>query len=273
MAPRKGKAYRPTVERERLDRRVLELREAGLSYNQIIGQIKLEDNIVLRKSHIYGWVKGKHRPFGYVTAFDPTPCPELAYVIGVKLGDASMSVNKHYSYMIKLRVIDREFAEEFSRCLSVILGRAPPRVKWNPKNSLWETQASSLLLRHFLLRPLENLKPTIEHCRKCKAAFLRGFLDSEGGVSGDTIAIGNTNKETLCYVQSLLEKAFKIDTRGPYLGTRKGRKVMIKGKWYQANKDCFSVAIKRVGLEKFAQSIGFIVLRKKLRLDSLIADG
>ena len=47
-----GYKLRPTVERERLYRLVLELRKEGLSYNQIIAGVKAEHGVTLRKSHM-----------------------------------------------------------------------------------------------------------------------------------------------------------------------------------------------------------------------------
>jgi DNA endonuclease len=142
VGSRKGVKKRPTTERDQLYHRVLNLRKDGLSYNQIIRRIEAENGAILRKSHISGWINGKHKPFGYVTAFDATPCVELAYVIGVSLGDGStISGKRNYSHKIKLRVIDKEFAEEFARCLGVLLRRTPPRVKWREKTHSWYTES------------------------------------------------------------------------------------------------------------------------------------
>jgi intein-encoded DNA endonuclease-like protein len=156
-------------------------------------------------------VNGRHNPFGYVRAFDPTPRVELAYVIGVMLGDASMSTNRSYSHMIKLRVIDREFAGEFARCLGALLGRVPPRVKWRERTHPWYTQVSSLLLQKFLRQSLKSLMPSIQHCQACKAAFLRGFFDSEGSISARNLTVYNGDLEKLEYVCRLLG-SMRIET-------------------------------------------------------------
>src|SRR5205814_3840091 len=92
-----GVGLRPTLEREKLYHLVLELRKEGLSYNQIIRRIQADHGVALRKSHLSDWISGKHKPFGYVRALNDTPSPELGYVIGVKMGDASMSVS-NYNY-------------------------------------------------------------------------------------------------------------------------------------------------------------------------------
>lgn len=51
------------------------------------------------------------------------PSLKLAYVIGVMFGDGSVSFRKSgrsYKYRIRLKVVDREFAEEFKRCLEAL---------------------------------------------------------------------------------------------------------------------------------------------------------
>ncbi len=136
MGSKLGIRKRPTVEREELYRLVLNLRREGLSYGAIIRRVETERGVRLGKSHVSDWVTGKHKPFGYVRTFDSKPCTELAYVIGVSLGDGSTSSNRKHSHMIKLRVIDKEFAEEFARCLGVLLNRPPPLVKWREEDSL-----------------------------------------------------------------------------------------------------------------------------------------
>lgn len=81
---KRGGRLRPTKEREGLHRAVLALRKDGLCYSEITRKVEEEHGATLHKSHISGWVNPEHQPFGYVTVFDAKPCPELAYVIGVK---------------------------------------------------------------------------------------------------------------------------------------------------------------------------------------------
>jgi len=65
---------------------------------------------------VKAWTEDAVSPYGRVHRFDGTPSPELAYVLGVKLGDATQSKGTwQHSYMIKLLVVDKSFAEEFSR--------------------------------------------------------------------------------------------------------------------------------------------------------------
>jgi DNA endonuclease len=269
VGARFGAKLRPTIEREKLYRIVLELRKEGLSYDQIIRRIEAEHGIALRKSHLSGWISGKHKPFGYVRAFDATPRAELAYVIGVSLGDASTSSNRRHSHKIKLRVIDREFALEFARCLGVLLCRSPPLVKWRDKTRSWYTEVSSLLLQNFLRLELKNLIPTISHCDCCKAAFLRGFFDSEGSVSARTLTASNENLELLRLVCELLQ-SLGVETTGTHLATKGGRTVMIKGKFYRQNEDLHYLRVRAKSLERFQAMVGFSISRKSAVLSLAI---
>jgi intein-encoded DNA endonuclease-like protein len=264
---RRGTGYklRPTVEREKLYLFVLELRKEGLSYNQIIRKIEADHGITLRKSHISGWINNKHKPFGYVRGFDATPTTELAYVIGVSLGDGSTSSNRSYSHKIKLRVIDKEFAVEFARCLGVVLRRSPPLVKWREKTHSWYTEVSSLLLQKLVRAELKELMPIISHCVACKAAFLRGFFDSEASMSGRTLTASNEDLSLLRYVCELLQ-SLGVETTGPYLATKGGRTVMIKGKFYRQNEDLHYLRVGAKSLEKFQTVVGFSILRKSAAL-------
>ena len=270
MGSRPGIRKRPTIEREKLYRLVLELRKQGLSYNGIIKRIETDRGVTLRKSHISGWLNGKHEPFGYVRAFDPTPTPDLAYVIGVSLGDGSTSSNRNHSHMIKLRVIDKEFAEEFARCLGMLLNRSPPLVKWREKTRSWHTQVSSLLLQKFLRQSLDQLKSTIEFSSECTAAFLRGFFDSEGWVYKSQLGVVNTDKELLLYVSHLLALRFDIESFPPSVSSKGGRIVLIKGKFYNANKDCYNVSIAKASLLAFQARVGFTIIRRQQRLAAAI---
>ena len=270
MVGRPGVKFRPTIAREKLFRAVLELRKEGLSYNQIIGKIETEHGVRLNKSHVSDWISGKHRPFGYVRAFDPKPCTELAYAIGVSLGDASTSSGrKNYNHKIKLRVIDREFAEEFARCLGVLLRRLPPRVKWHEKTHSWHTELSSLLLKKFLTQDLKTLIPSIKHCQACKGAFLRGFYDSEASIRGRQLRVYNGEIEKLKLVCSLLG-SLGVSTTGPHLRGEKGGMVSIKGKMYHVNKDQHYVYVRTDSLLAFYERVGFTIKRKQERLEDAL---
>ena len=174
-------------------------------------------------------MKGGVSPYGRVHRLELHAIPELAYVISVKLSDATQSRNWHHNYMIKLLVTDKEFAQEFAGCESVVLRCRPFKVWWYAKRRAWCTVVNSILLYDFQKRPLDDLKQYIEHCRKCASAFLRGFFDAEGSSSGGNVTCSNTNLQLLNSVQFLLKSLFDVATTGPYKeGPPPGTKRAIK---------------------------------------------
>jgi intein-encoded DNA endonuclease-like protein len=123
------------------------------------------------------------------------PSEELAYVIGVKVGDGYVGkksrVRKGYNYVwIGLKARDREFVEEFARCLAKVLGRRQIRPRYVKSSGRYVVEAESKTLYELLKKPvdLDRLRRYIEHCGRCVAAFIRGFADSEGSVDKN----GNT---------------------------------------------------------------------------------
>jgi len=144
---------------------VMRHRAAGESYNQIIRSVEEEFHVKLSKSHVSNWLRGDHLPDGSVRKFVPTPTPELGYVIGVMLGDGSMSVCGDHNYRMKLRVTDRDFAQAFAGAIAVVLNRSVPPVRYHAKTDAWHVDVSSLLLQQFLKRPVEELGRFIKQKR------------------------------------------------------------------------------------------------------------
>ncbi|MDA4126660.1 MAG: DNA endonuclease [Thaumarchaeota archaeon] len=252
---------------------VLRLKKEYLSYGKIISEIEERHNVTLAKGTISGWVNGTSTPFKAGHVFFPRPTPELAYAIGVKTGDALLNVKaKTYQYRIRLQAVDREFVEAFNRAVAKILGCAPHRLLKGDTAREIHVEFGSYLLHKFLERPLGELAPFIEHDKRCVAAFLRGFFDSEGSVAvGGSVTASNSSLELLGYVRLLLSKYFGIETTGPHLYTRKGSLMMRRGRLYRRNVDCFSIYVKRRSLEKFSEEIGLTIERKSLRLKMALA--
>ena len=88
-------------------------------------QLYLENWVSLSLHYITGG--GIYRPPS--ARWHPEPSKELAYVIGVMLGDGSLKRHSR-DYDIKLNTIDIEFAETFSNMLAKLLNRKALRPKY-----------------------------------------------------------------------------------------------------------------------------------------------
>ena len=252
----KGEGYLPRELRIKLFNEVIDLREEGLSYRRVIDEVQRKHGVRLSKSQVSYWSRGLHSPYNgrYIPSIDLLrPSKELAYVIGVILGDGYTTRDRHTvkSYnrvIIGLKVKDREFADEFAKCLAKVLGRQSikPRLKYSDIRYAVEVRSETLY--QLLKKPvdLDRLKKYIEHCDVCVAAFLRGFFDSEGSVDKrGYIRTYNTDLVLLTYIKDLLER-LGIASTGPKLKHPQGEAFFDsrKGKIYTANKDCYCLHIR-----------------------------
>ncbi|MCS7133008.1 MAG: hypothetical protein NZ918_04760 [Aigarchaeota archaeon] len=277
--------YRPLELREKLYRRVLELRGMGLSYRQIQMKILEEEGEFLRKSTISCWARRIHTPHGDGLGRPLEdqrvrrlrPCPELAYVIGSGLGDGYVKfVKESYRYLAVLAVKDYDYAAEFGRCAAVALGRSEPyRPRWDKDLRRWVVVFDSKELYDLLRKPIdiERIRPFVEHCDKCMAAFIRGFADAEGSVCKDKenlghILIANTDLELLSYVQRLLEK---LGIHSKIYPRRKEKFFVINGKKYRRRKTViYTLKIYRKGDKmRFRELVNFAIARKGRVLELL----
>jgi intein-encoded DNA endonuclease-like protein len=171
---------------------VVVLRRRGLTYRGIIGEIYRRYGVRISKSSISEWLRGMHSPYNgrRIPSLELLkPSEELAYVIGVKVGDGYVGkksrVRKGYNdVIICLEAKDREFVEEFGRCLAKVLGRRPIRPRYVKSSGRYVVEVRSQTLYELLRKPvdLDRLRRYIEHCERCVAAFIRGFADSEGSI-------------------------------------------------------------------------------------------
>jgi intein-encoded DNA endonuclease-like protein len=250
---------------------VLTLRKKSNTLKEIINQVELRYNFRLTDKTISDWIRGIRTPTGSARTFIPKPTAELAYVIGVETGDASLNMKLGYQYRIRLQATDREFVEAFNQAMSKVLG-CPPHSLWKGITAKEiHVEFGSFLLHKFLLQELEQLKPFIEHDKRCVSAFLRGFFDSEGCVEKSGKLTGsNTESDLLKYVQLLLSKFFGIETTGPHPNTRKGSVMTRRGKSFLRNSDCYYVYVRRSSLITFYREIGLTIERKRSRLEKAL---
>jgi intein-encoded DNA endonuclease-like protein len=129
--------------------------------------------------------------------------PEIAYVIGVILGDGSAYITKRKQYVVKLETISEDFAEEFYRCLRAVLGKG--RMHRN-KRGYFEVYAYS----KDLVLLVKDKTRLLEYIEVYPLDFIRGFYDSEGSyiVQGraEKIYIANTDYWKIELVRELLER-------------------------------------------------------------------
>ncbi len=232
---------------EVIQRRVKELREDGLSYSGISGQIGEEFNVRISKATVLRWCKGTNDTFNKTKRVDLDASPELAYIVGVYFGDASATEGSNYRYKVKLKVIDREFAEAFAGALRGV--GLNPRTGFEndrTRTGRWYVEVTSKGLFRFLTGPRERL---FEVAGAYPREFLRGFFDSEGTVVFTRksralhVSASNYDLEVLILCKKLLKK-LDIDSR-IYLHRRKGTPVNIRGKMYRYNSDLYRIVVQR----------------------------
>lgn len=205
--------------------------------------------------------------------------PELSYVIGVVLGDASVSKTAE-TYFIQLQSKDRDFSEVFSKSLSKVLDKrkSPYAVNQNSRG-LYGVGVGQIPFGRFLYSStLDEFKGIIE---KYPAEFIRGLADSEGSIfrthkerryHSYTVKISNTNLALLKYVKELLMKHFSINTNLS-LNNRKGSFHTYRNHLFLTRKDCYTLKFGRKSyILAFAKNIGFSIKRKSALLNKAIAE-
>jgi intein-encoded DNA endonuclease-like protein len=235
---------------------VVALRRGGLTYRGIIGEIYRRYGVRISESSISEWLRGVHNPYNgrRIPSLELLkPSEELAYVIGVKVGDGytyrrRRTIKGYNDVKIGLKAKDKEFVEEFARCLAKVLGRKQIRPRFKDDVGKYVVEVRSQRLYELLRKPvdLHRLKKYIEHCERCVAAFLRGFADSEGSVNKrGYIFILNTDQRLLTYIMDLLRR-FNIESRGPRIHVQRGTIINDpeRGKKYSRNKDCHRLHIR-----------------------------
>jgi len=273
--------YRPLELRIKLFDEVRRLRGLGLSYGEIIDEIERMYGVTLSKSHISFWVRGVHNQYNgrrYIPSIDYLrPSEELGFIIGVVAGDgyAIRKSRRHKGYnqvVIGVMVKDWEFAEEFAKCVAKVLGRKTPKPRPR-KDGKFVVEVSSKTLFELLKdKDYSRIRQYVEHCTRCICAFLRGFLDSEGGVNKNGgIRVYNTDKTLLEYIKELLHR-LGIKATGPKLNIRAGspRKNYRTGKTYFIRKDVYYLYVCAESRLRFYQLIGFTVKRKQQRLEEYL---
>jgi len=259
------------------------MRRQGFTYKKISNILSKKYHIKIPKDTIYHWISDRNRPDGVFNKFIPKSSPELSYVIGVFLGDGYLKIEpKNYRYVIRLKVKDKEFAEEFSRALVKILNKTKPYKIWKENDftrgnrSRYTALAGSKLLYIFLSKSLDDL---LLHVKPFYAQFLRGLFDSDGftAISAKEkfhvgIGLVGTNLRLLKFVRHVLEEKFNISCFISPTSIKPGAKVIIWGKSYTANKTVYSLTINKFNdVMEFYKNIGFSIIRKQGKIRDAIS--
>jgi len=90
---------------------------------------------------------------GKINVADLSPSPCLSYVIGVVLGDGYLrkGIGTNRAHLVVLTVKDKEFTEEFARCLGKLIRRELKIEKRNMKGErYYYVRAGSKNLFYFI---------------------------------------------------------------------------------------------------------------------------
>jgi intein-encoded DNA endonuclease-like protein len=254
-------------ELEEVQKLALKLREKGLSYSQISERIAVELNVKVSKATVLRWCRGTHNTFNKMRRVNLDSSPALAYIVGAYFGDATATKGPEYKYNVRLKVVDKEFADAFEEALKDI-GLTPRSGFENnrTRSGRWYVETSSKSLYLYLKGPKERLfKVAMEYPRE----FLRGFFDSEGSVivSGNRIRVEacNYDREVLGFCRELLN-GLGIHSK-IYTTKRKRQPVVIRGKQYHYTSDLFTLEIYRIeSVYRYMQEVGFTISRKQYKL-------
>jgi len=198
---------------------------------------------------------------------------EKSYVIGVLCGDGWVYINKRKRcYQIALSVADKDFAEEFGRCLQTTYKLRPSfkvraKRKYNWKRMFQirlcsKAACMDLLNYGSLFRTKTWLIPNaikIAHL-EIKAHFLKGLFDSEANVERreHRINLTSINMIGLKETQMILNQ-FGI------------RSKIIVNKLVAGRNRRFNLRIQdRKSVELFYLKIGFVISRKQIALREVV---
>ncbi|WP_297129173.1 LAGLIDADG family homing endonuclease [Thermococcus sp.] len=249
-------------------------KEKGISYRMIVSKVAEEFDVKVSKATVIRWCKGDSNPFNKIKRINLTPSPELSYIIGVYLGDGSIHQKSNGRYLIKLKVVDKEFAETFSKTLlSLGVNSTFGFERDASRVNRGYVEASNKELFMFLNKPVDKLIETAEYY---PTEFLRGFFDSEGypiieaknrfrvmvGVANSSLKMINAVRDMLAQlgINSILRKSHLI-----------GREVVIRGIKYTSKVDMYTLTISRkADVKRFAKLVGFSSPTKMKKLQFAI---
>jgi len=243
------------------------------------GFIRIARNLSLPNDLVRHWLYHGRNPInsGNPNFFIPKPSSELAYVIGVRFGDADLQLKRKHSERggrtIRLRARDKDFVSKFALFTAKLLKKDIP-YKISLEDGQYKACSYSCQLYDFLNKQLKDLENFIE---VFPSEFLKGLFDSEGSPKVSVVkwkkwkwlslnvSASNTNLELLIYVQKLLENyKIKANIKASH---KAGTSFLKDGKKNIRTKDAYELIIYKIeDIKLFSSKIGFIIDRKQTKL-------
>lgn len=114
----------------------------------------------------------------------------LAYILGVLIGDGFLYYDKHTYWSFQLATVNKHFAETFAHALHRWIGRKTPHI-YTQDNSRGFSSGNIYIVRKASKEHFLQIKSLIENLsfesklttESLKTALLRGYYDSDGSFS------------------------------------------------------------------------------------------
>lgn len=152
----------------------------------------------------------------FVIKVDLSPSEELAYILGVMLGDGSIANNS-----VNFASIDLPFAESFCNNLKKIgfnSGLSKMPIKKNSKQTYHVWGSSKQFADWYKKLSLNDIYNFISQKKEMELEFVRGFYESEGCHDiNNVLSMSNSDKELLEIISKILMKYnISLNLNGPY---------------------------------------------------------
>jgi len=165
----------------------------------------------------------------FVIKVNLSPSKELAYIIGVMLGDGSLSNNS-----VNFVSVDLIFAESFYNTLKNIgfnSGISKMPLKKNRKQTYHVWGSSKQFADWYKKLSLNDIYNFVSQKKEIELEFVRGFYESEGCHDrNNVLSMSNSDKELLEIISKILMKYnISLNLNGPYKDKRHSHwKPMLK---------------------------------------------
>jgi len=157
--------------------------DKGLTGTQIAKIIGVSCSLVYKMLKRYGintrpiWLSNTRK-------WTMRKCTELAYVIGVCMGDGSVQYSKEYNtYTVQLTVKNKEFAEKFYNALKSI--SLHPKISITKKGTYNVRAHSKEFCRWYVEMDIHKITSFILEKDEYIISFIQGLFDSEGDITSD----------------------------------------------------------------------------------------